>query len=127
MKQRSFFISVVTVFFSLFGFIGQNQTAVAQQSQGMQWALKQMDEDDDGAISRSEAKGRMLANFDRVDQDSSGLIEKTSSRSCSRDCAKQGGREEQLVVTRCQPVLRYRTVWNYERMSPIEKAMKNGN
>ena len=76
MKQRSFFISVVTVFFSLFGFIGQNQTAVAQQSQGMQWALKQMDEDDDGAISRSEAKGRMLANFDRVDQDSSGLIDK---------------------------------------------------
>ena len=72
MKQRSFFIFVVTVFFSLFGFIGQNQTAVAQQSQGMQWALKQMDEDDDGAISRSEAKGRMLANFDRVDQDSSG-------------------------------------------------------
>ena len=50
--------------------------AVAQQSQGMQWALKQMDKDDDGAISRSEAKGRMLANFDRVDQDSSGLIDK---------------------------------------------------
>jgi acetyl esterase/lipase len=35
-----------------------------------------MDQDDDGAISRSEAKGRMLANFDRVDQDSSGLIDK---------------------------------------------------
>ena len=75
MKQRSLFIFLVAFYVSV-GSISQIQTAVAQQSQGMQWALKQMDEDDDGAISRSEAKGRMLANFDRVDQDSSGLIEK---------------------------------------------------
>ena len=76
MKQRSLFIFLVAAFYVSVGSISQIQTAVAQQSQGMQWALKQMDEDDDGAISRSEAKGRMLANFDRVDQDSSGLIEK---------------------------------------------------
>ena len=76
MKQRRFFIFLVTAFYVSVGSIRQNQTAVAQQSQGMQWALKQMDEDGDGAISRSEAKGRMLANFDRVDQDSSGLIDK---------------------------------------------------
>ena len=76
MKQVSFFIFVASVFCFLVGFIGQNQTAAAQQPQGMQWVLKQMDEDDDGAISRSEAKGRMRANFDRVDQDSSGLIDK---------------------------------------------------
>jgi acetyl esterase/lipase len=75
-KQRSLFIFLVAAFYVSVGSISQIQTAVAQQSQGMQWALKQMDEDDDGAISRSEAKGRMLANFDRVDQDSSGLIEK---------------------------------------------------
>lgn len=75
MKQRSLFIFLVAFYVSV-GSISQIQTAVAQQSQGMQWALKQMDEDNDGAISRSEAKGRMLANFDRVDQDSSGLIEK---------------------------------------------------
>ena len=75
MKQRSLFIFLVAFYVSV-GSISQIQTAVAQQSQGMQWALKQMDEDDDGAISRSEAKGRMLANFDRVDQDSSGLIDK---------------------------------------------------
>ena len=76
MKQGSLFIFVAIVFCFSVGFIGQNQTAVAQQSKGMQWALKQMDEDDDGAISRSEAKGKMLANFDRVDHDSSGLIDK---------------------------------------------------
>ena len=76
MKQGSLFIFVATVFCFSVGFISQTQTAVAQQPKGMQWALKQMDEDDDGAISRSEAKGRMLANFDRVDQDSSGLIDK---------------------------------------------------
>jgi len=75
-KQGSLFIFVAIVFCFSVGFIGQNQTAVAQQSKGMQWALKQMDEDDDGAISRSEAKGKMLANFDRVDHDSSGLIDK---------------------------------------------------
>ena len=76
MKQNSFFIFLATVFCASGGFIGQHQIAGAQQTRGMQWALKQMDEDDDGAISRSEAKGRMLANFDRVDQDSSGLIDK---------------------------------------------------
>ena len=76
MKQGSLFIFVATLFCFSVGFISQNQTAVAQQPKGMLWALKQMDEDDDGAISRSEAKGRMLANFDRVDQDSSGLIDK---------------------------------------------------
>ena len=76
MKQGSLFIFVAILFTFSVGFISQNQTAVAQQPKGMLWALKQMDEDDDGAISRSEAKGRMLANFDRVDQDSSGLIDK---------------------------------------------------
>ena len=76
MKQDSLFILLATVFYVSVGSISQIQTAVAQQPQGMQWALKQMDEDDDGAISRSEAKGRMLVNFDRVDQDSSGLIDK---------------------------------------------------
>ena len=76
MKQGILIIFVATVFCFSVGFIGQNQKAGAQQSKGMQWALKQMDEDDDGAISRSEAKGKMLANFDRVDQDSSGLIDK---------------------------------------------------
>ena len=76
MKQGSLFIFVAILFCFSVGFISQNQTAVAQQPKGMLWALKQMDEDDDGAISRSEAKGRMLANFDRVDQDSSGLIDK---------------------------------------------------
>jgi acetyl esterase/lipase len=75
-KQGSLFIFVAILFCFSVGFISQNQTAVAQQPKGMLWALKQMDEDDDGAISRSEAKGRMLANFDRVDQDSSGLIDK---------------------------------------------------
>ena len=76
MKQDSLFILLATAFYVSVGSISQIQTAVAQQPRGMQWALKQMDQNDDGAISRSEAKGRMLANFDRVDQDSSGLIDK---------------------------------------------------
>ena len=76
MKQDSLFILLATAFYVSVGSISQIQTAVAQQPKGMQWALKQMDEDGDGAISRSEAKGRMLSNFDRVDQDSSGLIDK---------------------------------------------------
>ena len=76
MKQDSLFILLATAFYVSVGSISQIQTAVAQQPKGMQWALKQMDQNDDGAISRSEAKGRMLANFDRVDQDSSGLIDK---------------------------------------------------
>ncbi len=76
MKDCSRSVFVATVFCVSVGFIGQNQTAVAQQPKGMQWVLQQMDQDEDGAISRSEAKGRMLANFDRVDQDSSGLIDK---------------------------------------------------
>ena len=76
MKQDSLFILLATAFYVSVGSISQIQMAVAQQPKGMQWALKQMDQNDDGAISRSEAKGRMLANFDRVDQDSSGLIDK---------------------------------------------------
>ena len=76
MKQDSLFILLATAFYVSVGSISKIQTAVAQQPRGMQWALKQMDQNDDGAISRSEAKGRMLANFDRVDQDSSGLIDK---------------------------------------------------
>ncbi|MBT3211975.1 MAG: alpha/beta hydrolase [Planctomycetaceae bacterium] len=76
MKQANVFMLVTAVFCVVGVFIGQCQKAVAQQPKGMQWVLRQMDQDDDGAISRSEAKGRMLANFDRVDQDSSGLIDK---------------------------------------------------
>ena len=75
MKKVIGFVFGASAFCFLFGFIGHNQTAVAQQSKGVQWAVKQMDQDGDGAISRSEAKGRMLANFDQVDQDSSGLID----------------------------------------------------
>ena len=93
----------------------------------MQWALKQMDEDDDGAISRSEAKGRMLANFDRVDQDSSGLIEKNELSQLFkrlREARGQGGAVGSNSVPASASVP---DMWNYERMSPIKKAMKNGN
>ncbi|MDO7714463.1 MAG: hypothetical protein MUP93_06270, partial [Pirellulales bacterium] len=76
MRQSNFLKCLIAVFYIAVVFIGQNQTAVAQQPKGMQWVLQQMDQDEDGAISRSEAKERMLANFDRVDQDSSGLIDK---------------------------------------------------
>ena len=51
-----------------------------------------MDEDDDGAISRSEAKGRM-ANFDRVDQDSSGLIDKNELSQLFKRLRAARGRE----------------------------------
>ena len=71
-KQGILIIFVATVFCFSVGFIGQNQKAGAQQSKGMQWALKQMDEDDDGAISRSEAKGkiwRILTGLTRTQVD----------------------------------------------------------
>lgn len=76
LKQVNLLMLVTAVSCGAGVLIGQHQKAVAQPPKGMQWALRQMDDDDDGAISRSEAKGRMLANFDRVDQDSSGLIDK---------------------------------------------------
>ncbi|MBT6054774.1 MAG: hypothetical protein HOH16_05005, partial [Planctomycetaceae bacterium] len=58
MKQANVFMLVTAVFCVVGVFIGQCQKAVAQQPKGMQWVLRQMDQDDDGAISRSEAKGR---------------------------------------------------------------------
>ena len=55
-------------------FILQLRVAAAQQVRGAQWVLQQMDDDNDGAISRSEAKVRIQTNFDRIDQDSNDVL-----------------------------------------------------
>ena len=75
MKQIQLYLIATTVFCIASVFNSQLRLAIAQQPKGMQWALNQMDDDNDGAISRSEAKWRMQANFDRIDQDGNGRLD----------------------------------------------------
>ena len=70
MRQSEISKCVTTMFCGAVVFIGQLQLTVAQQPKGVEWVLNQMDQDNDGAISRSEAKERIRANFERIDQDS---------------------------------------------------------
>ena len=58
MKQIQLYLIAAAVFCIAAVFSSQPRLAIAQQPKGMQWALDQMDDDNDGAISRSEAKWR---------------------------------------------------------------------
>ena len=75
MRRIKIFI-ITTILTCVAGvFIDHHQVAIAQQPKGMQWVLKQMDQDSDGAISRSEAEGRIQANFERIDQDANQMLD----------------------------------------------------
>ena len=74
MKWMRFVVAGAGPIFFVCVFILQLRVAAAQQVRGAQWVLQQMDDDNDGAISRSEAKARIQTNFDRIDQDSNDVL-----------------------------------------------------
>ena len=50
------------------------ETSASPSGRGNQWS--RMDQNGDGKISRDEAQGLMKANFDRVDLDNDGFVDK---------------------------------------------------
>lgn len=75
MKFRHFLIFSLILWIGLcVNSLGQRPQPAAEQR--IQNWLRQMDSDKDGTISKSEAKGLMLRNFQNVDQDKDGILQR---------------------------------------------------